>query len=125
MSEIKLNGLNSNYGFYQKDDSEPAVKSDVQKSEPKAPETKSVNPDKVFDVLDVLGRQNAINDQGKVSIDPKDYLSEDRIASIESSIAEFEKGVEKYANAVREEFGGVFSEDTVLAVAANAFALNA
>ena len=75
--------------------------------------------------MDVLGRQNAINVQGKVSIDPKDYLSEDRIASIESSIAEFEKGVEKYANAVREEFGGVFSEDTVLAVAANAFALNA
>ena len=40
MSEIKLNGLISNYGFYQKDDYETDVKSDVQKRDNKAPDTK-------------------------------------------------------------------------------------
>lgn len=126
MSEInKLNGFNSNYGFYQKDDSESSVKKEAQPEQAKAPETKSVSPEKVFDAMNVLAQQNAYNVQGRTLVNPKDYLSEERISSIENSIAEFEKGVEKYANVVKNEFGSVFSEDTVYAVAANAFALNA
>ena len=92
MSEInKLNGFNSNYGFYQKDDSESSVKKEAQPEQAKAPETKSVSPEKVFDAMNVLAQQNAYNVQGRTLVNPKDYLSEERISSIENSIAEFEK----------------------------------
>ena len=57
-------------------------------------------------------------------MNPKDYWSEERTSIIENSIAGFEKGVEKYAKVVKDEFGSVFIEDTVYSVAANAFALN-
>lgn len=122
MSEIKFN-VGSNYGFYQKDDSKPAAKEEAAKEAPVAPETKSVSADKVLDAMSFIGAQNIVHVNGKMPVNPTDFLSDDRIASIEDSMAEFEKGVEKYQKAIEAEFGSIFSEDTVLALAANAFAL--
>ena len=51
--------------------------------------------------------------------------SDDRIKGIEDSMKLFEEGTEKYADAIKQEFGNMFSEDTVYALAANAFALDA
>lgn len=122
MSEIKFN-VGGNYGFYQKNDSKPVAKEDATKEAVVKSETKSVSADKVLDAMSFLGAQNLANVNGKMPVNPTDFLSGDRIKSIEDSMAEFEKGVEKYQQAIKAEFGSIFSDDTVLSLAANAFAL--
>lgn len=124
MSEVQFGGLKGNYGFYQKDNVKPQEK-EAAKETQKAPEkTESANPEKVLDALNLMGAQNFAQVQGKLSVNPAKYLSDERISSIEASMADFEKGVNKYAEAIEAEFGSAFSEDTKLALAANAFALN-
>ena len=122
MSEIKFN-VGGNYGFYQKNDSKPVAKEDATKEAVVKSEAKSVSADKVLDAMSFLGAQNLANVSGKMPVNPTDFLSDDRIKSIEDSMAEFEKGVEKYQQAIKAEFGSIFSDDTVLSLAANAFAL--
>lgn len=124
MSEIKFNSLGGNYGFYQKDDSKPEIKEEAKNQAP-SQESKGVAPDKVLDALSFMGAQNFAQVNKPSIPDVSKYLSDDRIASIEDSINNvFDKGVEKYAEAIKAEFGNAFSEETIYALAANAFAVN-
>lgn len=125
MSEVQFNGLSGNYGFYLKNDSKSASEEETVQNSSAASEAQSADPDKVMEALSFIGAQNYINVAGKMPVDPADYLSEERIGDIEDSIKLFEEGTDVYAEAIKAEFGDLFSEDTVYALAANAFALNA
>ncbi len=122
MSEVQFNGLKGNFNFYRKEDSKPVVEEQNQQLAPAA-DKKEVPADKVLDAMEFLGQQNLAYVSGKINVDPAKYLDEARISSIQDSMAAFEKGVEKYAGAIKAEFGNVLSDDTVLALAANSFAL--
>jgi len=122
MSEIKFNSFNDNYNIFKKEES-------VSKQEEKAPvlETHqgsafSVAPEKMISAMEMLGAQNLASVTKNSQVNPKDFLSDDRIASIEESMKFFEQGVEKYAGAVDKEFGGALGEKAVYALAAEAFA---
>lgn len=129
MGEIKFNNLGNNYGIYQKGD-EDAKKpvADEEKSPEKQTvmqENKSVSPDKALDALNFMGLQNLahVKVKNENEIIPEEHLTPETISSIETMMIEdFEKGVEKYAQSVRAEFGSVLSEEAILALAANAFA---
>ncbi|MCD8024332.1 MAG: hypothetical protein LUE64_02230 [Candidatus Gastranaerophilales bacterium] len=123
MSEVQFSGLKGNYSFYQKDDSAAVTDEAKTQETGVSSEAKGADPDKVMDALAYIGAQNLVNISGKMPVNPADYLSEESIASIEESMTQFEEGVEKYADVIKAEFGGMFSEDQVYALAAGAFAL--
>ena len=125
MSEVQFNGLSGNYGFYLNNDSKSASEEETVQNSSVMAEVQSADPDKVMEALSFIGVQNYLNVSGKMPVDPADYLSEERIGDIEDSIKLFEEGTDAYAEAIKAEFGDLFSEDTVYALAANAFALNA
>ncbi len=123
MSEIHLRGSIGNWNFYQNQNPKTENKEIKEtKSDLSQNEAKQANPNNVLDALNVIGKQNiamiSVNNQ---EIDPAKYLSDDRIASIENSMAEFEKGVSKYSEAIKKEFGNVLSDDAINELAANAF----
>lgn len=124
MSEVQFNGLKGNYGFYKQDDSKPAE----EKAEEKvvvAQENKGVAADKVLDAMQLLGAQNFAQVKNNTTVNPKDHLTDERITSIENSMNVFEKEVQKYADVIKAEFGSTLSEDAIMALAANTFALQA
>lgn len=124
MSEVKFNGLNSNYSYYQTNSKK---QSEEQKAEVNqdAPKKETVNADKMLDAMSLIGAQNFIGVQNKAEVNPAKFLTEDRISDIESSMAMFEQGVETYADAIKAEFGNAISEAEVYSLAAKAFALEA
>jgi len=122
MSEVKFNGLNSNYAFYQANAKQAKTEEQKADSQPAAVQKEQVSADKVLDAMTILGAQNFANVQ-KADVDPAKFLSADRISDIESSMAAFEKGVETYASAIKAEFGNALSETEVYSLAANTFAL--
>lgn len=125
MSEVHFGGLSGNYGYYQNDNSNKKAEENNFHQASVAPEAKSADPSKVLDALSFMGAQNFVKVTGKAPVNPSDFLSDDRIKGIEDSMKLFEEGTEKYADAIKQEFGNMFSEDTVYALAANAFALDA
>lgn len=122
MSEVKFNnfGINNNYGAIN--DKENLKKETEKKDEgqPVVAQQKSAEADKVLDALNLIGAQNFAQ-ISTTKIDPARFLSDERIASIEESMKLFEKGVEKYAGAIKEEFGSNLSEEAVYALAAETF----
>lgn len=87
----------------------------------KKPETK--NPDAIFDAMQLSAMQNKAIAFGKF-VNPKDYLSEDRIKDIEASMGSFEKGTQEAKAVMDTEFQGVgawenLSEAQKLTMAAN------
>ena len=125
MSEVHFNGLSGNYNYYQSDDSKKKAEEKNIQQASSAQEAKSADPNKVLDALSFIGAQNFVKVAEKTPVNPSDFLSDDRIKNIEDSMKLFEEGTEKYADVIKAEFGNVFSEDTVYALAANAFALDA
>ncbi len=125
MSEVQFNSLKGNYGYYLNDESKAAPEEKAEQQASVAPETKSADPSKVLDALSFMGAQNLVNVSGKSPVNPADFLSSDRISDIESSMIDFEDGTEEYAQAIKSEFGNMFSEETIYALAAEAFALDA
>lgn len=122
MSNVHINNFGNNWGYYQKQQTANSQnEKEVQKEAPVAPKQKGVEADEIFSALNALGAQNFATVSGKNQINPADFLSEERIASIEDSMKLFEKGVEKYAGAIQEEFGDAFSDDVKYALAAEAF----
>ncbi len=106
-----------------------AKRKEEQKEESQAPQAKettmqNVSAEEVFDVLDVKGMQNksVISFVSKTEINPKDYLSDERIRNIEAMMAEFENGVNKSAEVIDKEFGGLLPADQKMALAAKVFA---
>lgn len=87
-------------------------------------ELRQLNADEMFNALNIAGMQNMaqINRMGSKMVDPKDYLSEDRISDIEAMMAGFEAGVDEVANTIEAEFPGMFAADKKYALAANIFA---
>lgn len=122
MSNVHINNFGNNWGFYQKQQTTNSQnEKELQKETPVTSKQKGVEADEIFSALSVLGAQNFAAVSGKNQINPADYLSEERIASIEESMKLFERNVEKYAGAIQEEFGDAFSDDVKYALAAEAF----
>ena len=61
------------------------------------------DPQAVLNSLDLMGKQNFVGIPQ--AIDPTKYLSQERIAEIEASMAVFESGVEEQAELLENEFG--------------------
>ena len=104
----------------------------TRKSESEAGETQTQNQqaqgqnfdvDNYFSALGMVGAQNMafISKTDKVP-NPSDYLSDERISDIEAMMAEFDSGVESYANTIEAEFPGMFDEASKNALAAQIFA---
>ena len=119
MSEVNFGKLGNDYNFYQKNEQNKPKAEEKEQNAPISAEDKSVPADKVLDALDFLGVQKFASVSAKNSINPADFLSEDRISSIEESMKLFEEGVEKYASAINDEFGDLLDEQTTLSLAAN------
>ncbi len=95
------------------------------KSESKAQDNKNINPEQVFSAMNIVGAQNA----AQINLNPisdipdvSKYLTDDRIADIEAMMKEFDNGVNVAANAISQEFPGLFSAAQTNALAARVFA---
>lgn len=86
--------------------------------------TSSANPNEVMNALGMQGMQNIafISKPEAQSINPTDYLDEERISNIEAMMAEFEAGVDVIGNQIEAEFPGMFSIANRNALAAEIFA---
>ncbi len=105
-----ISKLSANANFYVQSGS---VKkgNDEKKAEEKQPQSPQVNneakdPDAIFEAMQMSAMQNKAIAFGKF-INPKDYLSEDRIKDIEASVGVFEGAAEKTKAAMDDEFKGV------------------
>jgi len=121
MSNVHINNFGNNYGFYQNKPSKPQVEKEVKEEAAVAPKHEAVEASEIMSAMNIMGAQNLAHVTAKNQVNPTDYLSAERIASIEDSMKLFEQGVEKYAGAVQKEFGDIFSDETVYALAAEAF----
>lgn len=70
---------------------------------------------------DAFGRM-LLNFNKTQTINPSDYLSQDRINDIEAAMAEFESGVDEIANTIEAEFPEMFATDQKNALAAEIYA---
>jgi len=73
-----------------------------------ASQAQAKNPDAILDAMQINAMQNkalAFSKLNNPTINPADYLSADRIADIEASMAKFEAGVEDTLEAFDNEFG--------------------
>lgn len=89
-------------------------------------QTKQANALDILNSMDIMGRQN-IN--GLNMINPAKYLSAERIADIQASMAKFESGVSAQQKVIDEEFAGnpqyaKLSEASKLAFAAHAYSVS-
>ena len=121
MSNVHFNKFGGDYNLYNSKNDAPKTQEEEKKEQPIAQKQDGVAADKVLDAMSLLGAQNLAQVSNKVQIDPLEFLSEDRISSIEESMKLFEQGVEKYAGAVKEEFGTALGEKNIYALAAEAF----
>ena len=105
----------------QKQNSKAEDKGDVK--EKKSDADTKVSSEAVLDALNLQAIANKAQ-MGVKSINPRDYLSEERIKDIEESMGVFEKGVEEHAAIIRQEFGSLaLSEVAINELAAQAFSL--
>lgn len=104
-----------------------------EKKEAEAANTKgqaqeaSVDPGKMMNALDVAGQYNATN-LGISQVDPRRYLSPERINEIEASMVKFEGGTQAHLAAFENEFGhlgeySALNDSEKLEMAAKSFAL--
>ena len=101
-----------------------AQKDESVKEEKKEQLNAQVEADNIFNALDIAGLQNKmqINAVSQKEVNPKNYLSEERIQDIEAMMGDFEAGVNSVANIIESEFPGVFANDAKNALAASIFA---
>ena len=87
-----------------------------------------VPAEQILDALVAAGNSNAAQmGLGAKNINPRDYLSEDRISDIGNSMSQFDAGVEKHLGVLNDEFATVpefaqLSEAGQYALAAQSFA---
>ena len=81
-----------------------------------------VSAEDIMNAMNAIGAQNfAFVAPKQISeINPKDYLSQERIEEIEAMMGKFDTEVEKYAEQVRNEFGEI-SDSTAYTIAAKAY----
>ena len=87
-------------------------------------QAKQIDVDGMFNAMNIAGLQNKaqINRAETKTVNPSDYLSEDRIKDIEAMMAGFDSGVNTVANTIEQEFPGVFADSQKFALAAQIFA---
>ena len=87
-------------------------------------QAKQMDVDGMFNAMNIAGLQNKaqINRAEAKSVNPSDYLSEERISEIEAMMAGFDSGVNAVANTIEQEFPGVFADSQKFALAAQVFA---
>lgn len=81
-------------------------KAEEKQPQTHAPKTEAKNPDAIFEAMQLSAMQNKAIAFGKF-VNPKEYLSEERIADIEASMGSFENGVQKTKDAFDKEFENV------------------
>ena len=125
MDNISKIGANAN--FYVNNQSvkkeNDSKKADEKNELPQAQAKEAKDPDAIFDAMQMSAIQNKAIAFGKF-INPKDYLSEDRIKDIEASMGAFEGNTESKKAAMDTEFQGVsawenLSDSQKLAMAAS------
>lgn len=82
-------------------------KNEVEAKEVKQVEVNSeqnVDPKAVLDAMSARGNYNVAS-FGINNVDPKKYLSPERIKDIEGSMVQFTSGVDKHLNTLNKEFG--------------------
>lgn len=121
MSEIKFNNFSTGYNLYN-DVNKETKKEETVKEQVKPENKPQAEAKDVLDAMSYLGAQNLVNVSGKISVDPAKYLSDERIASIEESMALFEQEASRNAGLIKEEFGGLIDDKTALTLGANVFA---
>ena len=105
----------------KKQNSKPEDKGDVK--EKNSDGSAKISSETVLDALNMQAIANKAQ-MGVKSINPRDYLSEERIKDIEDSMGVFEKGVEEHAAIIKQEFGALqLSEAAVNELAAQSFSL--
>lgn len=105
-----ISKLSANANFYVQSGLVKKGK-DEKKAEEKQPQAPQVNneakdPDAIFKAMQMSAMQNKAIAFGKF-VNPKDYLSEDRIKDIEASMGVFEGAAEKTKTMMDDEFKGV------------------
>ncbi len=125
MDNVSKIGANAN--FYVQNQSvkkeNDSKKASEKENSSQATKSEAKNPDAIFDAMQMSAIQNKAVAFGKF-VNPKDYLSEDRIKDIESSMGVFESNTESAKAAMDTEFKGVgawenLSDAQKLALAAN------
>lgn len=117
------------FGNYSIGNSRTNARKNEEKAEEKKPaETANVgvkgfNADEMFEAMNIAGLQNKaqISMISQKEINPKDFLSDERISDIEAMMAGFESGVNKVADIIEKEFPGLFAPEQKNALAANIF----
>ena len=117
------------FGNYTIGNSTPKNKKGEKKPEQEAQpqiqqsQANSTNREDVLNAMDMIALQNKpqVNSTGVNSVDPTEFLNEERIADIEAMMAEFEAGVNAAAQVIGEEFPEL-SEANKNALAARFFA---
>ncbi len=66
-----------------------------------------VDQNEALDYLAQLGNMNMVMQKGRNSVDPSKFLSADRIADIEASMALFEDMHDRVLNSIESEFGNM------------------
>ena len=88
-------------------------------------QTANVDPEKVFDSLNMQGVYNIAqvvkSDKNEI-VDPTKFLSEDRINDIEAMMGKFDDGVGAIADKIKAEFP-TLSDKSAYALAARLFAV--
>lgn len=125
MDNISKIGANAN--FYVNNQS-VKKENDEKKAQDRENSQQSVkseakDPEAIFEAMQMSAIQNKAIAFGKF-VNPKDYLSEDRIKDIETSMGAFESNTENAKAAMDTEFKGVgawenLSEAQKMALAAN------
>ena len=84
----------------------------------------TLNPESILNALGVAGMQNLafISKADVQTINPSEFLSQERICDIEAAMEEFEKGVGLVAQTIEAEFPGALAPDKLNALAAKIFA---
>lgn len=124
MSEISK----INLGLPSTTSKKEVVKAEPEAKDVKATETATTQIDSktMLGAMDAQARANAVH-FGFNSVDPKKYLSPERIQEIQNSMVYFGKGVDRHAAALNEEFGHLDEYSSLgdadkLAMAAQSFA---
>ncbi len=116
----------SNAAFNAKANNVESKEANKQAVQNEGNQNKQANPLDILSSMEIMGKQN-IN--GLNMINPAKYLSPERIADIQASMAKFEAGVSGSQKALEAEFAGTpqyekLSGADKLALAAGAFAVS-
>ena len=125
MDNISKIGANANFDVQNHSVKKEADSKKAQEnnSQPAPLQNEAKDPEAIFEAMQLSAMQNKAVAFGKF-INPREYLSEDRIRDIEASMGTFEGNTESAKAAMDTEFEGVsawenLSDAQKLALAAN------